>query len=101
MNKITLLKIVVFALSILGLASAWEYAVAGNYGSSLMYAGGALAGVRCFTTISAQTFKDFRTPASVLVARELARGEKVPLFSLMALAWILIFSGLVTSLFFF
>jgi hypothetical protein len=101
MNKITLLKIVVFALSILGLVSAWEYAFAGNYGSSLIHAGGALAGVSCFTTISAQTFKDFRTPMSILVAREAARGKKVRLFSLMPLAWILIFSGLITSLFFF
>jgi hypothetical protein len=98
MNKLILLKIAVLTLGIVELASSWEYAFASNYGKALIFAGGGLATVDWFTTISPRTFKDFRTPVSVLVAREMASARKPRMFS-MALAWVLILSGLAISLF--
>lgn len=100
MNKVTLLKIVVLTVSIVELASSWKYALDGNYGNAMIFAGGGLATVGWFTTISPKTFKDFQTPVSVLVAKEKSRGERGQLFSLMPLAWILLFSGIVTTLLF-
>lgn len=97
MNKVVLLKIAVSALGIVELASSWEYAFASNYGKALIFAGGGLATVGYLTTISPKTFKDFGTPVSVLAAREMSSAKKPRMLPLMALAWLLILSGLVLS----
>jgi hypothetical protein len=96
MNRVILLKIAVLTFGVVELASSWKYAFASSYGKALIFAGGGLATVSCFPTISPRTFKDLRTPVSVLAAREMARARKPRMFS-MALAWLLILSGLVLS----
>jgi hypothetical protein len=97
MNRVILLKIAVLTFGVVELASSWKYAFASSYGKALIFAGGGLATVGCFTTISPRTFKDLRTPVSVLAAREMASGKKPRMLPLMALAWLLILSGLVLS----
>lgn len=89
---------IVFALIGLWFAwLSWSAFMTKDYGSSLIYAGGALG--FCTLPMSRLTRRDARRPTSDSAAEEIRKPEPLPMRVAIGFAWLLILAGLASFLF--